>query len=491
LEIGQTWGVHLATGVGDEVQGANYPWNWEQNSYDDVAWPNAVEIQHPFEMGHGYDNPWTLTPREIPIFPEVLQRLTAVRRSEGMAVDGAFLSGLAPLTVPANTTVSVLLDEGVETVAYPELITSGGKGSRVRLMYGEALIDSNRNKGNRNEIVGKHLMGLYDLFHPDGGANRVFRPLWFRSFRYLQVDITTSDEPLVVADLYGMHTGYPFARKASFSCSDSSLRDLWTVGWRTASLCAGETYFDCPYYEQMQYVGDTRIQALISLYLTGDDRLMRKAIMDFYRSRVPEGLTQGRYPNNRMQIITPFSLYWVSMIHDYWQHRTDDAFLRKLLVPVQGVLHWFEDRVDTSVNMLGPLSWWNFVDWNDSGFTQHGVPISAEDGHSSIITMQYAQALEEAAELFDYFKDGYTAAHYRRLAARLSAGTYRRCFDVKRGVMEIKGEMPHPQGVIRVAPKRVGERVNGVVELPAGLTGRFLWRGKEVGLHGGRQVVSL
>jgi alpha-L-rhamnosidase len=622
-EIGQTWGVHLAGGAGDEVQGVHYPWGWEENNYNDAGWSRAEVIQHPFETGHGYDNPWTLAPREIPLFPETLQRLTAVRRSEGTRVDGVFLSGSAPLTVPANSTVTVLLDQGVETVAYPELITSGGKGSTVRLMYGEALIDSNRNKGNRNEIEGKHLVGLYDLFHPDGGTNRLFRPLWFRCYRYLQLDIITGDEPLVVADLHGMHTGYPFVPRASFSCNDSSLQNLWTVGWRTASLCAGETYFDCPYYEQMQYVGDTRIQALISIYLTGDDRLMRKAIMDFYRSRVPEGLTQGRYPNNRMQIITPFSLYWVSMIHDYWLHRTDDAFLRNLLVPVQGVLHWFEDRVDTSVNMLGPLSWWNFVDWNDSGFTQHGVPVGAEDGHSSIITMQYALVLDDAAELFDYFSDHYTAARYRRLAARLKGGTYSRCFDFKRGVMsddpgktefsqhasimgilsgaipetqwkavmrrvltdtsltqatlyyryyltraliksglgdlyydqlgpwremlkiglttfaetpeptrsdchawsaspdydflaticgimpdapgfarvriapafgeltEIKGEMPHPRGVIRVALKRARDRVNGVVELPVGVTGRLVWRGKEIRLHGGRQVIDL
>ena len=609
--------------MGDEVQGVNYPWGWEQNNYDDLYWPNATIIQHPFETDHGYDNPWTLSPREIPIFPEVLQRLTAVRRSGGMAASGAFLSGSAPLTVPANSTVRMLLDQGVETVAYPELITSGGKGSAVRLMYAEALIDSSGKKGNRNEISGKHLVGLYDLYHADGGDKRLFRPLWFRCYRYLQLDITTGDEPLVMEDLYGRKTGYPFKLEASFSSNDSSLQELWAVGWRTAQLCAGETYFDCPYYEQMQYVGDTRIQALISLYLTGDDRLMRKAIMDFYRSRVPEGLTQGRYPNSRMQIIPPFSLYWVSMIHDYWLHRHDDAFLRNLLLPVQGVLHWFEDRVDTGVNMLGPLPWWNFVDWNDSGFTQHGVPVGAEDGHSSIITMQYAETLDEAAELFDYFSDHLTAARYRRVAARLKRGTYQKCFDVKRGVMsddpgktefsqhasilgilsgaipktqwrpvmrhilydttltqatfyyrfyltraliqagmadlyysqlrpwrdmlkiglttfaetpeptrsdchawsaspdydflaticgimpdapgfarvriapafgeltEIKGEMPHPRGVIRVALKRVGDSVNGVVELPTGVTGRFVWRGKEIRLRGGRQVVNL
>ena len=53
---------------------------------------------------------------------------------------------------------------------------------------------------------------------------------------------------------------------------------------------------DTPYYEQLQYVGDTRIQALISYTVAGDDRLGRQAIAAFDDSRIPEGITRSRYP---------------------------------------------------------------------------------------------------------------------------------------------------------------------------------------------------
>ena len=46
--------------------------------------------------------------------------------------------------------------------------------------------------------------------------------------------------------------------------ADPEINRMFEVGWRTARLCAMETYMDCPYYEQLQYIGDARIQAMIS-----------------------------------------------------------------------------------------------------------------------------------------------------------------------------------------------------------------------------------
>ena len=72
-------------------------------------------------------------------------------------------------------------------------------------------------------------------------------------------------------------------------------------------------------------MGDTRIQALISLYVDGDDRLMRKAIKMYDYSRSYEGITTSRYPSRVPQYIPPFSLYWINMVHDYWMYRDDPA----------------------------------------------------------------------------------------------------------------------------------------------------------------------
>ncbi len=451
LDNGARVKSYMVVGPGDQVDASKFPWGWEQENYKDDTWAKAVSITNPVNVGYGSDNLWSLKPRNIPLMFEKIQRIPAVRRSEGMQVGSDFLNGNKPLIVPANKTVSILLDQSFNTVAYPQLITSGGKHASIKLSYTEALlVDTNTarykginvngqnrrkdfQKGNRNDVEDKLVIGNYDIFIADGGSKRMFRPLWFRTYRYMQVDITTKDEPLEINDLYGMATGYPFEVKASFKSNDSSLQQIWDIGWRTAQLCAGETYFDCPYYEQLQYEGDTRIQSLISLYVTGDDRLMRKAILDFYHSRVPEGLTQGRYPSSRLQVIPPFSLYWISMLHDYWMHRNDFKFVEQFLMPIAGVLDWYERKIDQQKNILGPMKWWNFVDWNQK--FPGGTPDGANDGNSSVITFQYVYTLKQAADLFDYFGKTNEAARYRALAEKLGKATFDLCYDAKKSVI--------------------------------------------------------
>ena len=268
-------------GFFEQIDGSRYPWGWEQPGYDDSSWHAVRAEGEGIPFGHsiygGYQR--ALVPRQIPLMEETPLRIPQIRRSEGLARVSDFISGCDPLQIPARTTCSILLDQTFLTNAYPELILSGGKGATVRLAYGEALFDSHKQKANRNEIDGRTIeLTHYDIVRPDGAEGRLYRPVWFRTYRYIQLDITTAGDPLTIEDLYGRFTGYPFTERGSFSCDDPGLAKIWEVGWRTARLCAMETYFDCPYYEQLQYVGDTRIQALISLYVSGDDRLMRQGL---------------------------------------------------------------------------------------------------------------------------------------------------------------------------------------------------------------------
>ncbi len=429
---------YLVTGDGDDVDASRYPWGWEQPGFDDSKWKNAEQLWFagkPRTLGS--DGNWMLVPRSIPLFTEEKIPMGTVVRELTAGENGVEKSSLAvKMFFPPKTKTSVLIDQKILVNAYPTLTTTGGKGAKITLTYAEALFDKNRQKGNRNEWEGKEIMGIQDRFSPDGGTGRTFRPLWFRTWRWLQLDIETGDEPLTINDLHGMSYGYPLVAQASYKSSDPTHEPIWEVGWRTAQRCAGETYFDCPYYEQLSYVGDTRIQALITLYVSGDDRLVRKSIEDFDNSRIPDGLTQSRYPCNDMQIIPTYSMFWVSMVYDYWMLRNDTAFVKKFLPGMEGVLAWHEARIAQNA-MLGSVPWWNFVDWAWPWSEEErigGVPPGVAKGGSSILTLQYAYTLRQAAQVFDFYGKNERAAACRRLASSLVEATYRLCWDEKRGL---------------------------------------------------------
>lgn len=423
---------YTAVGPGERWNGAKIAWGWQDIGYDDSAWKPAETLGNGGPRGiQDSHSRWMLIPRNIPLMEEKPQRLVSVRRSEGVHVPQGFLQGHAPMTIPAHTTATVLCDQTYETTAYPELVVSGGRGSVVTLTYAEALWKG-RTKGNRNVIKGKKMEGIEDQFLPGGGKQRMFRPLMWRTYRYLQIAVRTGAEPLTIDDLRGIFTAYPFRMRASFESNDPTLEKIWKVGWRTARLCAHTTYMDCPYYERLQYAGDTRIQILISLYMTGDDRLAKNAIELLNDSRMPDGLTESRYPSHLPQIIPPFSLFWIGMMHDLWWYHGDDAFLEQYLPGVRDVLGWFERRISPS-GLLGKLEWWDFVDWTPQ--FKDGVPPQEADGQSSILTLQLAAALNNAADLESSFGNKAFAAHDRALATRIAHAVYEKCWDSQRGLL--------------------------------------------------------
>ncbi len=205
-------------------------------------------------------------------------------------------------------------------------------------------------------------------------------------------------------------SAYPFDAKAEIHGDIPELDRLWQTGWRTARLCAHETYMDAPYWEQLQYVGDTRIQALISYVMTGDSRLARQAIMNIDDSRTTEGITESRYPSELPQFIPPFSLLWVSMLHDYWMYVDDPALVKETLPHTRTVLDWFAARLRQD-GLLGRMRWWEFGDWTRD--FPDGSPPQEADGGSAFLTMQFIEALQDGAEMEARYGSQERAGEYR------------------------------------------------------------------------------
>lgn len=356
-------------------------------------WKPAISLGSAVARGvHSESNSWLLVADQLPPMETTPAPSGHVVFSSGIAAGGQFPS--APIQVPANTHATLLLDRETLTTAYPTLTVSGGSGSSITLRYAEALIDTAGNKGNRNAVEGKHLIGVADEFIPDGSRHS-FTPLDWRTWRYLQIDVKTRDQPVRLESLTSVFTAFPFQHRAQFESDDPSLERIWEVGWRTARLCAHDAYMDTPYWERLQYVGDTRIQTLISYTNAGDDRLARQAIEAFHDSLLPEGITQSRYPSRHLQVIQNFSLLWIGMVHDFWFYRNDPAFVRAQIPAIRSELSYVRERLSPD-GLPALRDWWPFVDWA-KGFLGGDSP--SVDGVSAAGSLFYLEALRNATDL--------------------------------------------------------------------------------------------
>ncbi|MGD0668558.1 MAG: alpha-L-rhamnosidase C-terminal domain-containing protein [Bryobacteraceae bacterium] len=424
--------AYYAAGPGDCVAGPQHPWGWEGKEFDDSGWPAAVVIG-PAAGREARDahTRWMLLERPIPVMEERPERLQRVRRVVGIPQPAAFPAQPSPFEIPARTHATLLLDQTYLTTAYPELTVSGGRDAVVTLGYAESLYlpaaDGNSwDKGNRDEVEGKQFIGVRDQFIADGGSHRTFRPLWWRAYRYLELDVETKDSPLAIEDLHATYVGYPFERRAQFDGGSVEVNRILDVGWRTARLCAHETYMDCPYYEQLQYVGDTRVQCLISIFNSGDTRLMRNAIGQIDDSRLGDACTMSRYPTRLEQYIPGFSLWWIAMVRDYWWYVDDPAFVRRMLPGVRAVLSFFEayQKKDGS---LGLLPWWRYFDWVPEW--PSGEPPQEADGSSAPYDLLLLLAYRWAAELEDALGLGGLSEVYQARASQLRETAHRLYWD--------------------------------------------------------------
>ena len=435
------------------TDGGTYPWGIEKGEGD--GW-NATTVRHEDALApFGLQAVHVLYPSTLPAQLAVQRLAGRVRHvSEGTWIDvekvpvitGASLkteeamwqaltNGVTQLVVPPHTCRQVIIDLDDYVCAYPQIELSGGKGSELTIGWAEALyVDySNHTKGQRDEVEGRTFVALCrDIIKSDGGIRRKFEPLWWRAGRYVDLLIKTDDEPLTVDSFRLLETRYPLEMQSRFSSSDERLDSMIPVALRGLQMCAHETFMDCPYYEQLMYVGDSRLESLTTYVISPDDRLPRKSVKMFGLSRLPDGLTQARYPSRDIQVIPPFSLWWIGMIYDYALWRGDRPFVAELLPGMRAILDSFLGHVQSNKLLKAPAGW-NFSDWVAEWSI--GVAPDGFDGLSGLLNWHLVYTLELAASLENWAGDRFLAQRWQFWRETIAGASSVAFWDEQRGLL--------------------------------------------------------
>ncbi|KAL0254258.1 hypothetical protein I308_101639 [Cryptococcus tetragattii IND107] len=394
--------------------------------------------------------PWRLRPRSIPLpesSPVTVNCIQACQSPIPPSDWFASFDSSEPLILPAETSHSLDIQAEVHSTAFTKWIFFSEKGSKVefRLTYSEGYeLDPRqypwlRTKGDRLDSKNGHLLGPYDdvTLQLSPGETVIYEPFWFRTFRLIRLQIEVGDQPIKLISFEAAQVNYPLGVKAEWK--EPAMKEnekIWEVSIRTLRNCMFDGYSDCPFYEQLQYSGDSRSVGLFHYLLSGDDRLMRQAITNFAASVTPEGLTQSRFPSHVPQIIAAFSLYWILQISDHYLYFGDTPYTKSFVPKIDGVLAFFDSHID-ELGLVSGISEdvWQYCDWVTSwsateDHPDKGVPYSGrKSNRHTYLSLLYAYVLKQAALLLRQVGRAGNAMEYEERAKAVIEAIKKHCYD--------------------------------------------------------------
>ncbi|MEI7898752.1 MAG: alpha-L-rhamnosidase C-terminal domain-containing protein [bacterium] len=344
------------------------------------------------------------------------------------------VSGSGELRLKAGTVQTVLWDLEEYHCGYPVLTTGGGTRSTVRIEWAESCFDDESCgvKSDRNRIEGKYYQGYGDTFILRGDDADTYCPFWWRAGRYLRITVEVADEDLCVRALRIDESRLPLENEGAFVSDDGALNAVVPIALRGIQMCAHETYMDCPYYEQMMYVGDARLQLLTSCVISHEPRLHQRAMELLDWSRHVSDFVLMRHPSDPRQLCTTFSMVWIMMIRDlaWWQR--DPEFIARLLPGMRAQLEQFRALADSRMLFAG-LPGWSFVDWVSADGWDFAYPPEGEFGMSGICNLQFLLTLQSAIEVEGAYGEKHFADSYRDWSKKLADSIRGVFWDPARG----------------------------------------------------------
>ena len=405
--------------------------------------------------------PFRMVPRQIPPMRHSNCRfagVSAVRtgdeeeRNEIKAQYEALIRRDGSVTIPANTHQVVELYSDVESCGYLNYAFSGGAGAVIRTTCAECYsyprppiisplgvkMEQPPRKGDRTDSKNGELLGCTSQYCLAGcgtaEAPECYEPFWFRTFRYIRLEIDTAESELVFRHFSYRSVGYPLNVHTRFDIGTHELNQIWDISVRSLELCMHETYVDCPFYEQLQYAMDTRTQILCTYAISADDALARQSMEAFRLAQRPDGLLNSCAPARVVGVIPCFSLFYILMVYDHMLYFGDQALVKNHLPTIDRILSFFDKNLTEEgiVGKIGaellPGPYWSFIDWSQSW--PGGVPTASKQktGNLTMESLMYLYALKKSAALSEFAGRKGVAEEYHARAEALAVAIRRTCF---------------------------------------------------------------
>ncbi len=291
-----------------------------------------------------------------------------------------------------RTETGVIYDFGHEISGTPIIKAKGEAGEKLVIRMGEELnADGSARFEMRCNCRHEHTLTLAD-------SKNDWEMYDYCGFRYIEI----IESGAHVVELSARERFYPLNDDAcTLESSDESLNAVFALCKNTIRAGVQDSYIDCPTREKGQYSGDLAITSLSHIYLSGDVRLLKKALDDWAHSKFIAPALMGVFPCSLMQEIADYSLLFPTVAMRYYEHTHDTEYLREMYVTCREIIDTYSKYARDDGLLQNVTEAWNLVDWPENLRDDYDFPLTKPvgEGCHNVINAFYVGAVGTTEEI--------------------------------------------------------------------------------------------
>ena len=293
----------------------------------------------------------------------------------------------SPLTLAENEFVT--LNFGTNLSGFIGSQISCDEPSTVVFYFDEMLTDGDVNTKKRmyninNQVVYELEPGQYNI--------ETFETY---TFKFLKIIILKGK--CQIQNVYLREYAYPENKKATFSCNNFKLNEIYKAARQTYRQNAVDIFMDCPSRERAGWLCDSYFTAIMEKDFTGKSAVAHNfyenyALPDSFAC-LPAGMLPMCYPADHYDgsFIQNWAMWFIIQIDDYARRGGDPALIARLEPRIEKLLGYFE-KFENEDGLLEKLDKWVFVEWSKANDFVQDVNYPTN--------MLYSAALEKAGTLY-------------------------------------------------------------------------------------------
>ena len=327
-----------------------------------------------------------------------------------------------------------IYDLGKESYGFLKLKFRAANGEKVRVAYGEHLIDGKVRDLIDNRDFSVTIVGNGETVEFIG----VFRRL---GCRYFQIYAAPETE---ILEIGLQEVEYPFTVKP-YEIDGELRKKIYEMSLATLKLCAHEHYEDCPWREQAMYIQDSRNQMLCGYYAFDNLEFPRAAILTMLAGQRESGLFELCFPAKIAFTIPSFSLSFPAVVLEYTKAAKNTEVAEKAFGAIEKMLAFFlERRTENGLfKTVSDPTLWHFYEWAgdlDGNFFSEDETLKNRDSYDVLINAFLSWACEKTTALCDLLGKMEKAKEYRARVVSLNQGINEVFFDAEKGLYKTYAE---------------------------------------------------